>query len=52
VLEEADDPSVGHGIVKAPDIRIEHPVHPLPEDADMKGVQRIMLAAPRPDASS
>jgi len=27
VLEETDDPRVGHGIVKAPDIRIEHPVH-------------------------
>jgi hypothetical protein len=26
VLEETDDPRVGHGIVKALDIRIEHPV--------------------------
>ena len=33
--------------LKAPDIRIEHPVHPLPHDADVECIQRIMLAAPR-----
>src|SRR5262245_39158186 len=47
VLEETDDPRVGHGIIKALDIRVEHPVHPLPQDTDVKCVQRIMLAAPR-----
>src|SRR5262245_30615752 len=49
VLEETDDPRVGHGIVKALDIRIEHPVHPLPQDTDVESIQRIMLAAPRPE---
>src|SRR5215813_13807825 len=49
VLEETDDPRVGHGIVKALDIRIEHPVHPLPQDTDVESIQRIMLATPRPE---
>jgi hypothetical protein len=41
---------VGHGIEEAPDIRVKHPVHLLPENAGMEGVQRIMLAAPRPES--
>jgi hypothetical protein len=41
---------MGHGIVKALDIRIEHPVHTLPQDADVQGIQRIMLTAPRPES--
>jgi len=49
VLEEPDDPRVGHGIIKALDIRIEHPVHPLPHDAGVESIQRIMLATPRPE---
>src|SRR6267378_2002697 len=36
--------------LEALDIRIEHPVHAFPEDADMDRVQRIMLATPRPEA--
>jgi hypothetical protein len=36
---------VGHGIEKAPDIRVEHPVHSLPKNADVQGVQRIVLTA-------
>src|SRR6202045_630371 len=50
VLEEADNPWVGHGIEEAPDIRIQHPVHLLPENADMESVQRIVLAASRPES--
>jgi len=38
---------VGHGIEKAPDIRVRHPVHSFPEDTDMQGVQRIVLTTPR-----
>src|SRR5215468_2636639 len=49
VLEETDDPCVGHGIVKAPDIRIEHPVHPLPQDPDVESIQRIVLASSWPE---
>jgi len=49
VLEEADDPAVAHGIEEALDIRVEHPVHLLSQDADVERVQRIVLAAPRPE---
>lgn len=38
---------MGHGIEKAPDIRVEHPVHSLPKNADVQGVQRIVLTASR-----
>src|ERR1700746_51761 len=41
---------MGHGIEKAPDIRVKHPVHLPPENADMEGVQRIVLAASRPES--
>jgi hypothetical protein len=41
---------VGHGIEEAPDIRVKHPVHLLPENAGVEGVQRIVLAAPRPES--
>src|ERR1700751_4571600 len=30
-----------------PDIRIKHPVHSFPENADVKSVQRIVLTASR-----
>src|SRR5712671_1867542 len=40
---------MGHGIEEAPNIRVEHPVHLLPENAGVESVQRIMLAAPRPE---
>src|SRR4030088_1492943 len=33
-----------------PDIRVKHPVHLLPENAGVEGVQRIVLAAPRPES--
>src|ERR1700759_4087881 len=35
---------------EASDIRVQHPVHLLPENAGVKGVQRIVLAAPRPES--
>jgi hypothetical protein len=38
---------VGHGIEKAPDVRVKHPVHSFPENADVQGVQRIVLTASR-----
>ena len=31
-------------------IRVKHPIHSLPENAGMEGVQRIVLAAPRPES--
>src|SRR5262249_16212349 len=45
VLKEADDPCVGHGI----DIRIEHPVHSLPQVTDVESIQRIVLASSWPE---
>src|SRR3984893_16455023 len=41
---------MGHGNEKAPDIRVKHPVHLLPENADMESVQRIVLATSRPES--
>src|ERR1700682_1372586 len=41
---------MGHGIEKAPDIRIQHPVHLLPVNPGVEGVQRIMLAASRSES--
>src|SRR5215467_14117860 len=41
---------MGHGIEKAPDIRVKHPVHLPPENADIESVQRIVLAASRPES--
>src|SRR6202023_1936212 len=41
---------MGHGIEEAPDIRVKHPVHLLPENADMESVQRIVLATSRPES--
>src|SRR5580658_7660011 len=39
---------MGHGIEKAPDVRLKHPAHLLPENTGVESVQRIVLAAPRP----
>ena len=50
MLEEADNSSVGHGIEEAPDIRVKHPIHLLPQNAGMEGVQRIVLATSWPES--
>jgi hypothetical protein len=42
-------PIVGRGIEKAPDIRVKHPVHTSPQNAGVQSVQRIVLAASRPE---
>src|ERR1700676_5141459 len=39
-----------HRSEEAPDLRVKHPVHLLPENAGVEGVQRIVLAAPRPES--
>src|ERR1700674_3062690 len=41
---------MGHGIEKALDIRIEHPVHLSPVNPGVESVQRIVLAAPRTES--
>src|SRR5207247_1647222 len=35
---------------RSPGYRVKHPAHLLPENAGMEGVQRIVLAAPRPES--
>src|SRR5260370_8454532 len=37
-------------IEKAPNVTVQHPVHPLPRDRDVQRIQRLMLAAPWPEA--
>src|SRR6516162_909908 len=37
-------------IEKAPDVTVQNPVHLLPRDRDIERVQRLVLAAPRPEA--
>src|SRR6266853_1095816 len=41
---------MGHGIEKALDIRISHPVHLLPVNPGVESVQRIVLTAPRSES--
>src|ERR1700674_5834824 len=41
---------MGHGIEKALDIRIKHPVHLLPINPGVESIQRIVLAAPRSES--
>src|ERR1700686_981601 len=41
---------MGHGIEKALDIRIKHPVHLLPVNPGVESVQRIVLTAPRSES--
>ena len=38
---------MGHGIEKALDVRVKHPVHLLPINPGVESIQRIVLAAPR-----
>ncbi len=50
VLEEFHQPRVIEGLEEPAQIGVEHPVHLLPQQPDRKRVQRIVLAAPRPEA--
>src|SRR5512144_1731052 len=49
MLDKPSQPRMINLAEKVADVRIEHPVHPLPLDPDREGVQRIMRAAPRPE---
>jgi site-specific DNA recombinase len=61
-LDQAKNAMVGHAVpdtlhrpfvvhlVKEPtDVRIQHPVHPLPMEAHTQRIQRLVRAAPRPE---
>ena len=49
VLEKPFQPTMIKLVEKVADIRIKHPVHPLPLDSDCQRVQRVMRAASRPE---
>src|SRR5258705_10100373 len=49
MLDELHGPLVAHVVKEATNIRIEHPVHPLPLDAHSQCVERLMRAAPGPE---
>jgi hypothetical protein len=48
VLEEPQHPPVVDGVIKPPDVRVEHPVHLLSHERGRERVQRPVRAAPRP----
>src|ERR1035441_5522958 len=54
VLDKLEQPFVPHLVEKAPNVRIQNPVHPLPFDAHTQRVQRLMRTAswPKPIAES
>src|SRR5216684_2688191 len=49
MLDELHQPFVGNPIEKALDVQIEHPVHFLRQQSRVQRIQRLMLAAPRPE---
>jgi hypothetical protein len=49
VLQEADDPLLGNLREERPDVGVEYEVHFLAADPDDQRVQRIVLAAFRPE---
>src|SRR4051794_10164300 len=49
VLQEADNPLLGNLREERPDVGVEYVVHLSAADPDDQRIQRIMLAAPRPE---
>ena len=49
MLDKAVQPTLADFIEKRPDIRVENEVHLLVGDPDRQGVQRVVLAALRPE---
>jgi hypothetical protein len=45
MVDELHGPLVAHVVKEATNVRIEHPVHPLPLDAHSQCVERLMRAA-------
>ncbi len=50
MLDKLDHPLVSDFVEKRLDVQVEHPVHFLAHNPDVQRIQRIMLAAPRPEA--
>jgi hypothetical protein len=49
MLDELHRPLVTHLVEKAPNVRVQNPVHTLALDAYTQRVQRLVRAAPRPE---
>ncbi len=49
MLDELDQPLVTDGVEEATNVRIEHPVHLLPEDPHRQRVQRVVRRTARPE---
>ena len=49
VFQEADHPFLGDFREERPDIGVQYEIHLLAADPDAEGIQRIVLAAPRPE---
>ena len=45
MLDELHRPFVAHIVKEPANVRIQHPVHSLPEDAHIQRIQRLMRAA-------
>ena len=50
VLQEPHQPGMAHAVEERPDVGIQDPVDLPPVDPDHERVQRMVLAAPRPEA--
>jgi hypothetical protein len=48
MLEEFDEPFVGQCVEKAPNVAIQHIVHPPPRERDRERVQGVVRTTPRP----
>src|SRR6202165_1231002 len=49
MLDKALHPTVIDLVEERSDIQVEHPVHFLARNPDVEGIQRVVLAAPRPE---
>src|SRR5437667_1049754 len=49
MLDELHGPLMTHVVEEATNVRVEHPVHPLPLNARRQRVQRLMRAATGPE---
>jgi hypothetical protein len=49
VLEELQHPFVVHMVKEPANVRIQHPVHPLPMESHTQRIQRLVRVATRPE---
>jgi hypothetical protein len=49
VLDKLHRPFVAHLVKEPPNVRVQHPVHPLPMEAHTQRIKRLVRAAPWPE---